>query len=87
MDLFLIFQFSKFSDCLCGSSSVGRATAFQAVGRGFEPRLPLLICRSAYGGLTEAGPSAEAFAMADLSTLVLNKGGLFYRRYSRAMPL
>jgi hypothetical protein len=25
----------------CGSSSVGRATAFQAVGRGFEPRLPL----------------------------------------------
>ncbi len=27
---------------LSGSSSVGRATAFQAVGRGFEPRLPLL---------------------------------------------
>ena len=27
--------------CKCGSSSVGRATAFQAVGRGFEPRLPL----------------------------------------------
>src|SRR3546814_18953213 len=26
---------------ICGSSSVGRATAFQAVGRGFEPRLPL----------------------------------------------
>ena len=26
-----------------GSSSVGRATAFQAVGRGFEPRLPLMI--------------------------------------------
>ena len=25
-----------------GSSSVGRATAFQAVGRGFEPRLPLI---------------------------------------------
>ena len=24
-----------------GSSSAGRATAFQAVGRGFEPRLPL----------------------------------------------
>ena len=35
-----------------GSSSVGRATAFQAVGRGFEPRLPLY--------------SAEASAMADL---------------------
>src|ERR1700749_3117776 len=26
---------------ICGSSSDGRATAFQAVGRGFEPRLPL----------------------------------------------
>ena len=26
-----------------GSSSVGRATAFQAVGRGFEPRLPLIL--------------------------------------------
>ena len=26
-----------------GSSSVGRATAFQAVGRGFEPRLPLKL--------------------------------------------
>ena len=25
----------------CGSSSVGRAIAFQAIGRGFEPRLPL----------------------------------------------
>ena len=26
-----------------GSSSVGRALAFQAKGRGFEPRLPLII--------------------------------------------
>ena len=25
-----------------GSSSVGRAAAFQAAGRGFEPRLPLI---------------------------------------------
>ena len=25
----------------CGSSSVGRASAFQAEGRGFESRLPL----------------------------------------------
>ena len=25
----------------CGSSSVDRASAFQAEGRGFEPRLPL----------------------------------------------
>ena len=27
----------------CGSSSVDRALAFQAEGRGFEPRLPLQI--------------------------------------------
>ena len=26
---------------ICGSSSVDRALAFQAEGRGFEPRLPL----------------------------------------------
>ena len=26
-----------------GSNSVGRVTAFQAVGRGFEPRLPLQL--------------------------------------------
>ncbi len=56
---------------LCGSSSVGRATAFQAVGRGFEPRLPLLHSvalakecltrRSAFGGIKKADfISAEA---------------------------
>ena len=28
---------------ISGSSSVGRASAFQAEGRGFEPRLPLLL--------------------------------------------
>ena len=28
---------------LSGNSSVGRATAFQAVGRGFEPRFPLIF--------------------------------------------
>lgn len=28
-----------------GSSSVGRATAFQAVGREFDPRLPLFLGR------------------------------------------
>ena len=27
----------------CGSSSVDRALAFQAEGRGFEPRLPLFF--------------------------------------------
>ncbi len=29
---------------VCGSSSVGRALAFQAGGREFEPRLPLSFC-------------------------------------------
>ena len=28
---------------VCGSSSVGRAFASQAIGHGFEPRFPLLI--------------------------------------------
>ena len=28
---------------VCGSSSVGRAAASQAEGRGFEPRLPLTM--------------------------------------------
>ncbi len=45
------FVTSHFHTCLCGSSSVGRATAFQAVGRGFEPRLPLLPA----GALAQAG--------------------------------
>ena len=32
---------SFFKSSISGSSSVGRASAFQAEGRGFEPRLPL----------------------------------------------
>ena len=31
---------------ISGSSSVGRASAFQAEGRGFESRLPLNTCKS-----------------------------------------
>ena len=31
----------------CGSNSVARVTAFQAVGRGFESRLPLLLKKKA----------------------------------------
>ena len=31
----------NFAVFFCGSSSVGRASASQAEGRGFEPRLPL----------------------------------------------
>ena len=30
-----------YKNWLCGNSSVGRAPAFQAGGRGFEPRFPL----------------------------------------------
>jgi hypothetical protein len=45
---------------LCGSSSVGRATAFQAVGRGFEPRLPLLVT----GALAKVTLSCRTLAQA-----------------------
>ena len=34
-------RFESFPAHLSGNSSVGRATAFQAVGRGFESRFPL----------------------------------------------
>ena len=42
------FLGSNPSSPTCGSSSVGRAAAFQAAGRGFEPRLPLLLCCSLF---------------------------------------
>ncbi len=32
---------SHTQNCFCGNSSVDRALAFQAGGRGFEPRFPL----------------------------------------------
>lgn len=35
------FHKAFMKDTSCGSSSVGRALASQAKGRGFEPRLPL----------------------------------------------
>ena len=40
---------------LCGNSSVGRASAFQAVGRGFESRFPLFyaICFAHVAQLVE----------------------------------
>ena len=34
-----------------GSSSVGRALAFQAKGRGFEYRLPLIFCGQSSSGV------------------------------------
>ena len=36
-----IFKHTETQCSNCGSSSVGRALAFQAKGRGFESRLPL----------------------------------------------
>ena len=36
-----LVQIQSLPPSLCGSSSVGRASAFQAEGREFEPRLPL----------------------------------------------
>ena len=39
----------KNSKNFCGSSSVGRALAFQAKGRGFEPRLPLKLRQCSSG--------------------------------------
>ena len=36
----------------CGSSSVGRAIALQAIGREFEPRLPLHETRKCWTILT-----------------------------------
>ena len=39
---------SIFAHKNCGSSSVDRALAFQAEGRGFEPRLPLLVKSDSY---------------------------------------
>ena len=38
------------SRCYCGSSSVGRASASQAEGRGFEPRLPLYVSLARHHG-------------------------------------
>ena len=37
---------THFTQWLCGNSSVDRALAFQAGGRGFEPRFPLSCCYS-----------------------------------------
>ena len=35
---------NRMPESFCGNSSVGRAAAFQAVGRGFESRFPLQFC-------------------------------------------
>src|SRR5215203_367507 len=45
----LIIHRSYFDVSTGGSSSVGRASAFQAEGREFEPRLPLQTISSSFG--------------------------------------
>ena len=44
---------------VCGNSSVGRALASQAEGRGFEPRLPLKPGREVYPDIYREAPFAD----------------------------
>lgn len=44
-----------------GSSSVGRAAAFQAAGRGFEPRLPLFAFARKHKSLSRRSSGVEYF--------------------------
>ena len=51
----------------CGSSSVDRALAFQAGGRGFEPRLPLTIFYCCYSSAVEHFLGKEEVASSSLA--------------------
>ena len=51
----------------CGSSSVDRALAFQAGGRGFEPRLPLTIFYCCYSSAVEHFLGKEEVASSNLA--------------------
>ena len=70
----------------CGSSSVGRALAFQAKGREFEPRLPLQICPCSSGvehflGKEEVAGSNPAIGSDPLSGLSRRKAEKFNKIY------
>ena len=52
---------------VCGSSSVDRALAFQAGGRGFEPRLPLTIFYCCYSSAVEHFLGKEEVASSSLA--------------------
>ena len=57
-----------------GSSSVGRASAFQAEGRGFEPRLPLKLRQCSSG--------VERFlAKEEVVSSILTTGSAFFVVY------
>ena len=62
---------------VCGSSSVGRALAFQAGGREFEPRLPLSFC--CYSSAVEHFLGKEEVASSSLanSSLFISKRKTF----------
>ena len=55
-------QFLKFLfDLTAGVTQLARVTAFQAVGRGFESRLPLFFCFQAFGRPGRSGSPVSRF--------------------------
>jgi hypothetical protein len=58
-------------DQKCGSSSVGRASASQAEGRGFEPHLPLHIYRKPFSKGKEGKHTASFFYYKEFSPTTL----------------
>ena len=66
----------------CGSSSVGRALAFQAKGRGFEPRLPLKLRQCSSGvplKLRQCSSGVERFlGKEEVESSNLSTGSAFF---------
>ena len=56
----------------CGSSSVGRAWASQAQGRGFEPRLPLTFMKGMHEKKGKTSRRSFLFSYNEQFTLLLN---------------
>ena len=66
--------------CLCGSSSVGRASAFQAERRGFDSRLPLSSARA--DGMRETLAKTSSVPQIGTSTVMRDGAVLPERRRS-----
>ena len=62
---------------ICGSSSVDRALAFQAGGRGFEPRLPLSFMVCCYSSAVEHFLGKEEVVSSSLTN-----SSFFVRKWS-----